>query len=203
MQTPSPSALSVGQRCPNSCPNLREKKSTLISRKELRLASIIGLGTALRIAQRRPLVFAKVNLALSLLPVVATPQFSAREAFFLGDLPDEKLLVYWKQMQDEFMWPFWIWSLDLTKPMKVKTPMLVLGAAGQHAQSRRNQGNCTAYNTQAVIIPDVAHNSMLEERWQSVAERILEWLNEREVVNTSVSSEVDSGVVLRQTGDFT
>jgi hypothetical protein len=42
-----------------------------------------------------------------------------------------------------------------------------------------------AYNTRAQILPSVAHNSMLELRWQSVAERILTWLNEQAVVNTS------------------
>ena len=52
------------------------------------------LGTTLRVARRRPLRFAKVNLTLSLLPVVATPHL-AREAFFADDLPEEQLLVYW------------------------------------------------------------------------------------------------------------
>jgi hypothetical protein len=41
------------------------------------------------------------------------------------------------------------------------------------------EATARAYNTQAEIIPDVAHNSMLEHRWQTVAERILAWLKER------------------------
>jgi hypothetical protein len=36
-----------------------------------------------------------------------------------------------------------------------------------------------AYHTHSEIIADVAHNSMLELGWQAVAERILVWLNER------------------------
>jgi hypothetical protein len=43
-----------------------------------------------------------------------------------------------------------------------------------------------AYNTRAEIIPDIAHNSMLEARWRSVAERILAWLKERLVADASV-----------------
>lgn len=39
------------------------------------------LSAALRIARRRPLIFAKVNLTRSLFPLVATPDL-AREAFF-------------------------------------------------------------------------------------------------------------------------
>ena len=58
------------------------------------------IGTTLRIARRQPLAFAKVNLTLGLIPVIATPQL-AREAFFSEDVPDDDLLTYWNQMQDE------------------------------------------------------------------------------------------------------
>ena len=43
------------------------------------------------------------------------------------------------------------------------------------------EATARAYHTQGEIIPDVAHNSMLELRWQTVAERILDWLKEREL----------------------
>jgi hypothetical protein len=36
-----------------------------------------------------------------------------------------------------------------------------------------------AYRTQAEIFADVAHNMMLEPKWQAVADRILGWLDER------------------------
>jgi len=140
------------------------------------------LGTALRIARRRPLVFARVNLTFSLLPVVATPQL-AREAFFSADFPDEELLTYWKQMQDESYRAFLdMVALDLPDPAKVKAPMLVLGVARDNMlKPREIDATARAYHTQAAIIPDVAHDSMLEQRWQSVAERILAWLKEREL----------------------
>jgi hypothetical protein len=38
------------------------------------------------------------------------------------------------------------------------------------------EATARAYHTQFEIIPDVAHDSMLELRWQTVAERILVWL---------------------------
>jgi len=137
------------------------------------------LQTALKIARRRPLAFAKVNLTLSLLPLVATPSL-AREAFFSEDLPDELLLEYWKQMQEESYMAFLdMVALDLPKPAKVKTPLLVLGV-GRDNMIKPSEIRATAhaYNTQAEIIADVAHNSMLEPNWQAVAERILVWLNE-------------------------
>jgi alpha-beta hydrolase superfamily lysophospholipase len=135
------------------------------------------LPTAIRNALRHPLVFAKVNLTLSLQPIIATPQL-AREAFFSEDLPQEELVNYWKQMQDDSFMAFLdMVALDLPKPAKVKTPILVLGVARDNMIAPSEiDATARAFNTKAEIIPDVAHNSMLELRWQSVADRILSWL---------------------------
>ena len=138
--------------------------------------------TTLRIARRRPFAFAKANLTLSLRPVIATPQL-AREAFFSSDFPDELLSDYWTQMQDEsYMALLDMIALDLPKPMKVKAPLLILGAARDNMLAPSEiQATARAYHTQCHIVLDVAHNSMLEARWETVAERILVWLNEREL----------------------
>jgi alpha-beta hydrolase superfamily lysophospholipase len=138
------------------------------------------LPTAIRTARRQPWVFTKVNLTMSLQPFIATPQLVG-EAFFSNDLPDELLLEYWKQTQDDSFMAFLdMVALDLPKPEKVKTPLLVLGAARDNMIAPREiEATARAYNTQAEIIPDVAHNSMLEMGWQTVAERILAWLNAR------------------------
>ena len=145
------------------------------------------LPTAIRTARRQPWAFAKVNLTFSLLPFIATPQL-VREAFFSRDLPDEQLLQYWKQTQDDSFMAFVdMVALDLPKPEKVKTPLLVLGAALDNMIAPSEiQATARAYNTHAEIIPDVPHNSMLDPRWQSVAERILAWLNEQPVAKASV-----------------
>lgn len=138
------------------------------------------LGTALRIAWRRPFVFAKVNLTLSLQPVIATPQL-AREAFFSADFPDEQLRAFWQLMEDESYMAFLdMVALDLPKPVKRKAPLLILGAARDNMlKPSEIEATAHAYGTQSEIIPDVAHNSMLELRWQTVAERILVWLKEQ------------------------
>lgn len=138
------------------------------------------LGTALRIARRSPLAFAKVNLTLSLLPVIATPQM-AREAFFSKDLPENQLRAYWGQMEEESFMAFLdMVALDLPKPANRKTPLLVLGAGRDNmVKPGEIEATARAYNTKAVFIPDVAHNSMLELGWEAVAERILVWLKER------------------------
>lgn len=138
------------------------------------------LHPALRIARRRPLVFARTNLTLSLAPVIATPEL-AREAFFSPDYPDEQLRSYWTLMQDESYMAFVdMVALNLPRPKKVKTPMLVLGAERDNMlEPGEIEATARAYHTQAQIIPDVAHDSMLETGWERVAERILAWLQER------------------------
>jgi pimeloyl-ACP methyl ester carboxylesterase len=140
------------------------------------------LRPALRIARRHPLVFAKTNLTFSLAPVIATPQL-VREAFFSPDFPDEPLRAYWRQMQDESYMAFVdMVALDLPKPEKVKAPLLILGAARDNMlQPGEIEATARAYHTQAEIIPDIAHSSMLETRWETVAERILAWLHQQGV----------------------
>jgi len=142
-----------------------------------------GLRTAtLRIARRHPLVFAKINLTLSLLPLVATPAL-AREAFFSDDLPDEQLLEFWERMQDDAFLGFLdMLVLDLPKPPKVRIPLLVLGAARDNMLNPNEiHATATAYNAQAKMMADVAHNMMIELRWRTVAEVILVWLKEWEL----------------------
>jgi pimeloyl-ACP methyl ester carboxylesterase len=140
------------------------------------------LPTALRIARRRPLAFAKVNLTFSLLPMIATPQL-AREAFFSDDVTDEQLLEHWEKMQDDSFRAFLdMVALDLPKPEKVKARVLVLGVARDNMlKPSEIEATARAYHTRAVIIPDAAHNSMLDPRWQTVADRILGWLNENKL----------------------
>jgi hypothetical protein len=135
------------------------------------------LATSLRIVRRHPLVFAKVNLTRSLFPLVATPQL-VREAFFSDDVPQEELLAYARQMQDESYLAFLdMVALDRPKPEKVQTPLLVLGVGRDTMLTPREiEATARAYHTQAEIIADVAHDSMLEPRWQAVAARIVVWL---------------------------
>lgn len=140
------------------------------------------LPAALRIARRHPLVFARINLTLSLYPLVRTPAL-AREAFF-SDIPDDQLLEYWERMQDDSFLGFLdMVALDLPKPPKPGTPVLVLGAARDNMlKPAEIEATARAYNAQAEIIADIAHNMMIELRWQAVAERILVWLNELETL---------------------
>jgi pimeloyl-ACP methyl ester carboxylesterase len=137
------------------------------------------LRTALKIARRHPWLFLKVNLTLSLRAVIATPEL-AREAFFSADLRDEELLSYWRHMTDESYMAFLdMVALHLPKGAKAKAPLLVLGVSRDNMLSPSEiEATARAYGAPCEIIPDVAHNSMLEPRWHTVAERMLVWLQQ-------------------------
>ncbi len=85
--------------------------------------------------------------------------------------------------------------LDLPKPKKVHSRLLVLGAARDNMLSAKQiRATARAYNAPWEIIADVAHDSMLELNWQAVADRILGWLKE-DVPNQEGSLLVGAAVV--------
>src|SRR5262249_31740701 len=131
----------------------------------------------------------------SLLPLISTPAL-AREAFFSPDLPDDLLRAYWGRMQDDSYRAYLdMVALDLPNPAKVATPMLVLGAGRDNMISPKEiEKTARAYGAESEVVPDVAHDSMLELRWQAVADRILAWLdgraNDTQVGRSTVTTHV-------------
>jgi pimeloyl-ACP methyl ester carboxylesterase len=138
------------------------------------------LRTTLSIVGRHPLPFLKANLTLKLYPIVGTPELT-REAFFSANIPQEKLQDYFARIQNESYRAFIdMMLLNLPRPKKVKTPMLVLGAGRDTIFNRKEvEATARAYNTKAEIFPNMAHDMMLEDGWQAVADLMLNWLNEK------------------------
>ena len=134
----------------------------------------------LRVALRHPLVFIKANLTMSMFPMVNAPQL-AQEALFSADMPENKVMSYSSQLQDESYRAYLdMMGLSLPRPERVKTPILVMGAANDRLISPNEvEATARAYHTQAEVFPDMAHDMMLEARWQTVADRILGWLGMR------------------------
>lgn len=130
--------------------------------------------TTLRMAGRMPGAFIAVNLTWSLWPLVKTKK-RTRNAFFSENIPDSKLNTFFLRMQDESYMGFWDMLLfRLPSPKKVKTPVMVLGAEKDTIFSVKEiQSTARAYGTEAVIFKNMAHDMMLEENWQDVADYIL------------------------------
>jgi pimeloyl-ACP methyl ester carboxylesterase len=134
----------------------------------------------LRVALRHPLAFVKANLTMSMMPMFGTPQL-AREALFSAGMPQDKVARYFSRLQDESYRAYLdMMGLSLPRSSQVKSPILVMGAADDCIISQKEiETTARTYRTQAVVFPGMAHDMMLEAKWQAVADRILEWLGKR------------------------
>lgn len=133
-----------------------------------------------QVFRRHPLIVLRVLATMRLYPVVETPAL-AQEGLFSKDMPAEKVKEYHQRLQDE---SFRVYldelGLNLARPQRVKTPLLVIAAEKDAVVPLKTvEDTARAYGTQAVILPDMAHDVMLETKWQVCAERILQWLAER------------------------
>jgi pimeloyl-ACP methyl ester carboxylesterase len=137
------------------------------------------LPATLRFAGRHPLAFLKVNLKLSMWPVVATPEL-AQEAFFSATMSEAQVRAYHEQMQNEAYRAYLdLMLLNLPHPKRVTTPLLVLGASRDTLISAAEvESTARAYGTEAEFL-DMGHDMMLENGWQAVADRVLAWLDKR------------------------
>ena len=136
-----------------------------------------GIPAVLRLAARHPLPVLKANLTASLRHIVASPHL-ARDAFYSVGIPEERLLAYFSRLQDESYRAFLdLLAFNLPRPGRVRTPVLVLGADRDTLFTRREvEAAARAYGTEAVFFP-MAHNMMLEDGWQDVADHIIRWLH--------------------------
>jgi alpha-beta hydrolase superfamily lysophospholipase len=121
----------------------------------------------------------KANLAMSMLPLFSTPQL-AREYLFSASMPEDKVRAYCSRLQDESYRAYLdMMGLDLPRPERVRVPILVMGAADDRLITPGEvEATARAYQTQAAVLPGMAHDMMLEAGWQAVADRILIWLQE-------------------------
>lgn len=129
---------------------------------------------------RHPIMVLRVIATLSLYPVIETPEL-AREGLFSQELPREALEIYHKRLQDESFRAYLDeLGLNLARPRRVNTPMLVLGAEKDTVIPLKSiRDTARAYGTEAFVFEGMAHDVMLEPGWQVAADHILKWLMER------------------------
>ncbi len=131
----------------------------------------------LRMTVRHPLAMLKTLLFFDPYPLVGTLE-RMQDAFFSPSLPRKKLEHYFSLIESEsYRLILDSLLLNLPRPGRVLTPLLLLGAANDRVFNVGEiQSTARAYRTQAEIFPDMAHDMMLEPGWQSVADRIIAWL---------------------------
>jgi pimeloyl-ACP methyl ester carboxylesterase len=141
-----------------------------------------ALGAALRRIKRYPWNTMRAALTgKSLRAVASTPQL-CRESFFSAHTPGPQVLQYHARLQEESARATWLdmMMLNLPRPKKVTTPLLVVGAeCDAMFTPSEERTTARAYRTEAEIFPDIGHDMMLEPGWAAVAERIHMWLGTR------------------------
>jgi pimeloyl-ACP methyl ester carboxylesterase len=135
------------------------------------------LKTTVGIACRHPLVFLRANLTWRLYPIVGKPHL-AREAFFSKDIAPEKLTSYFDRLQDESYLAFLdMLIFAMPQPGRITTDVLIMGAENDTIfRPDEIEMTAAAYGQKPQMFKGMAHDMMLEDGWQAVADRILEWL---------------------------
>lgn len=155
---------------------------TLAAPAAVLMASVPPWGyfpTGMDVARQSPLTALKVLLSGSIRPVVESPQL-VRQFVFSPDSSDAVVQRTYERLGDEaFLAFFDLTLLELPHPGRIRSPLLVLGGADDRL-IRPGDVRATAriYRTRAEIFPRMAHNMMLDTRWQAVADRILVWLSQ-------------------------
>jgi pimeloyl-ACP methyl ester carboxylesterase len=137
-------------------------------------------GFVVRFGLRHPWPLLKSQLLLNTWHLIETPEL-AKEAFFSPKMSAEEVDRHFARLQPEsFRITFEMGLLNLPRADRVQTPILVLAAANDRVFSvAEQQATAIAYGTEAVVFPGMAHDMMLEAHWQQVADRMLTWLQER------------------------
>ena len=137
-----------------------------------------------RMTLHNPFITLRCILEWRLYPVVEHPA-DARWALFSDDLPEEELLAYHRQMNDESFRMFLdLLGLNLAHPERIRTPLLMLGAEKDTVITPRDiRDTARAYGVEAQIFPNMGHDMQLEPGWNAVAERILNWLQDGDSIH--------------------
>lgn len=137
-------------------------------------------GSSLRWLRNHPWQAVKMVVTGKSLRYINTPEL-AREKFFSDQTPEDRVLECAARLQeDSARVSIDCLMLNLPRPARITAPLLVLGAEQDGAHTRKEvQATARAYGTEAEFFPGMGHNMMLEPGWESVAERIHNWLVSR------------------------
>lgn len=140
-----------------------------------------ALRFVVRLARRHPLVFLKYMVTQNPRAAVSRPEL-VRELFFSSDIPPDRLDKYFSLIGNESARAaIDMLALRLPRADRVRgTPVLVLGAVNDAVFPQDEvEATARAYGVNAEIFQDMAHDMMLEEGWQDVADSIISWLREQ------------------------
>ncbi len=136
------------------------------------------IGFTLRYSKRHPLTMLIQSLTMDAYRTIKNFD-DARELLFTDAVPEAQAREFWAELGQESYRIELEMLVNLPRPGKIKTSLLVIGADqdGFFAPAEV-RGTARAYHTEAVFFPG-GHNLMVEPGWEKVADHIMGWLHER------------------------
>ncbi len=137
------------------------------------------MGPTLKVLRKFPFSFIKANLTVNLHNIVAHSD-AAMELLFSESLPKDLAKKYQNQLQNEaYLGYLDMMVFDLPKTKKIKNPnMLVIGAENDKVISPKDiEKTAKTYKTTFKIIPNIAHDIMLDTNWEDAARTMANWLS--------------------------
>ncbi len=136
--------------------------------------------TALRVGRKHPWLAVKLSMTHKNLSIYPTPAH-LREVLFCAHTPEPIVEQCFTRLQEE---SYRVLNVDmpllnLVRPRRITTPMLVLEGADVGWGKRAAREIARVYRTEVEFFPNMGHSMMLEPGWQAVAKRIYGWLTDR------------------------
>ena len=130
-----------------------------------------------------PGAYLKSGLTLSPYVMVNTVE-RTQAAFFSSTMPRAEVERHFARIQEDSIrayLDFLVFSLPNTREIRERNiPTLIIGGANdQLFYPQEFEALGETYDAAVTILPDTAHDIMLEANWQQAADRIMAWLKEK------------------------
>ena len=135
------------------------------------------LWSGMKVMMKNPFLLAEVSIKRDYAVMYRTPEKMKR--FLFSDDADIAMIADYSSKIDRESYRASLETMFvLPRPKKINTPMLVVGAENDAILSERTiRRTAKMFNADCEMVPDVAHDMMLEENWQNAADIILNWLS--------------------------
>lgn len=140
-----------------------------------------GFGRGLwRLIRTAPLRFLRGMLALSTTPFSDNPEI-VRRLCFSPDAHQERVHSAFMCMQPESFRAFLdMLFLALHKPRRVPIPTLFLAAGRDFVvDNKALEKTARAFGSDFILLPELAHDMMLDTHWEKACEKLHAWLQEK------------------------